>query len=177
MKLSRSIKLIIAGIIVAFAQDSGGAKERKVEVVGTVVGFVGLRGMASGLYQPPCNDRLLFRIARGRGSFRAGEYLVLQYGSPPYPCKLPDEMFSGQGVWQFKLNRRVSGQGTLRKMLPISDYTGGETRTVDTPHGRLTLSAYGNLTMLDGGQVEDLPLDAVVREFKFGPKDYKRVRR
>jgi hypothetical protein len=162
-------------VVAAFALDPVGVKERQVEVIGTVVGVVGPRGMESGLYKPPCDDRLLFRIGRGRGSFRAGEYLVSQYDRPPYPCELPEEMFSGQSVWKFKLSKQASGQGTLRKMIPIWDLTGGgETRTVDTPHGRLTLSRYGNLTMLDGGRIENLPLDTVVREFKFGPKDYKR---
>jgi hypothetical protein len=68
-----------------------------------------------------------------------------------------------------------AGFRIVRQMIPIWDLTGGgETRTVDTPHGRLTLSRYGNL-MLDGGRIENLPLDTVVREFKFGPKDYKRA--
>jgi hypothetical protein len=179
MKVRRSMSLIITGgVIAAFAQIPVGAKERQVEVVGTVVGVVGPRGVISGLANKPCDDRLLFRIARGRGSFRAGEYLVLQYDRPPYPCELPEEMFSGQIVWKFKLNKEASGKGSLRKMLPIWELTGdGETRAADTLHGRVTLSRYGNLTMLDGGRIEDLPLDAVVGEFKFGPRDYKRVGR
>lgn len=177
MKLCRPASLIIiCGLVAAFAQNPVGAQGRKVEVVGTVVGVAGPpRNIATGVYRPPCNDRLLFRIARKSGPFRAGEYIVLQYDRPPYPCKLPEEMFSGQSVWKFKLSREASGQGTLLKMIPIWDMTGGKAMTADTPYGRLTVERYANLTMLDGGRIEDLPLDVVVREFKFRPKDYKMV--
>ncbi len=177
MKACRPMRLvIICGLIAAFARDPVWAQERKVEVVGTVVGVAGPgRGIAIGLSRPPCDDRLLFRVARKSGTFQAGEYIVLQYDRPPYPCQLPEEMFSGQSVWKFRLSKEASGRGTLLKMIPIWDMTGGKTVTADTPHGRLTLARYVNLTMLDGGRIEDLPLDAVVREFKFRPADYRPV--
>ena len=175
----RSMSLILlCGILTAFGQGSAEAKERKIDVVGIVVMVAEPEYVVSGIAKRVCEDRLLLRVTRRRGSFRPGDYLVLQYAKPPFPCELPREMFSGQSVWRFQLNEKPAGEGPLRKILPVWEDAGSEDeRTAETPYGRIAISRFGGLTRLDGGQIEHLPLDTMVREFTFGPRSFQRERR
>src|SRR5262249_22519201 len=127
-----------------------------------------------GIARPPCHDRFLFRVTKNEGDFHKGDYVVLQYDWAPSPCKLPEEMYSGTSVWEFTLDADESNKGTLREMMGLLD-----TRRVnDQPErlrGRWKASPFGALKMCGDNRAEDLPLDAQVREFKFGSNDYKRV--
>jgi hypothetical protein len=79
-------------------------------------------------------------------------------------------MFSGETLWAFRL-KQASAAGALARLLPVLDL--GESRSINTPQGRLATVRYTNVTMLDGTNIQDLPLEEHVREFEFGAGDYQ----
>ena len=183
MKTAARLTLIIITLgvfFVALGQAPASTKRPNLKVVGTVVGYSQSEMIRNPISALPthCYARLLFRVDRGGSAVRAGQYLVLQYDEPPMPCHLPSEMWSGQSVWEFTLDRKASGHGRLRKLMRLEENwtPRSKPKPFDTPYGELTLTRCGNLMMLGDRRVEDLPLNAVVREFKFGPADYKQVK-
>ena len=171
--MNRSARLLLASLIASALVHVPAAAGERIEVVGVVIGVVWPEHIVvSGIGNRPCEDRLLFRITDASGAFRPGDHLVLQYDKPPHPCELPAEMLSGKSVWKFKLSSKPAGEGPMRVMLRVQDR--GKETTADTPYGRLTLARYGNLTMLNGERIEDLPLDVVIREYRFAPESFER---
>lgn len=116
------------------------------------------------LYPGPTRfrDDLLAKVENGDDGIRAGDFVRIIYEkSAAEEGALPESMFSARNVWQFTLTRDETCDKPMKNLLFYA---------ITNDKGECTLQQYMQWT--PWGSSEKVPLEAQVRCFSFGERDY-----
>ncbi|PYS48006.1 MAG: hypothetical protein DMF68_14465 [Acidobacteria bacterium] len=117
----------------------------------------------TGQSQTRFRDDLLAKIEKGDGEINSGEYVRIIYDkSAAEEGALPEQMFEKKQAWEFTLRRDESCDRVMKDLLFYA---------IANDKGECTVQQY--MQWLAWGAKESIPLEAKVKCYSFGEKDFR----